>query len=480
MAKKILLRDIDSSELLPITRGELVLDSSGNQAFHSDEFLATDSQPGLLSPVEKQIIETFAGNVIDIELSSTSTNPVQNRAITQVINSIREKYLKSVSVNENVLTILDQSDNITEFVNSTYEVVSTTSDGLTPKIENLSDVTISNQTTAWVLTSTTGGKPSWRKLPTNAFNNTTYTLSGGFKEGIFTITLKSSGGSTSTATVPVMVGASTSSNGKAGLVPAPKTDNINQFLRSDGTWAESFNYYPTQFTWTSGTAEGPTGSLVGSGMSNVRFDAIPSASKTESGIVTTNTQSFSGQKTFVDGIKIGTSSTDQSTNKTKIYFGDGEFVWIGEASEDDSMTLHCGTSKKINFKIGDDVEAYVSNKGVCSVNGFFETSDEKAKNILNPIKINLDDLAKLRKIYYTWKEDKSENKLQLGMIAQEVQKIYPELVMFDPASGFLNLAYDKLSVIALAAIDNLYELFKEVLNNNNKLQKQLERLEKLI
>lgn len=43
MAKKVLLKDTNNVELIPITRAELVLDSSGNPAFHSREFLATDS-----------------------------------------------------------------------------------------------------------------------------------------------------------------------------------------------------------------------------------------------------------------------------------------------------------------------------------------------------------------------------------------------------------------------------------------------------
>jgi hypothetical protein len=51
MAKTVILKSLDENKqvvhILPITRGELVLDSSGNPAFHSDEFLATDSQPGL-------------------------------------------------------------------------------------------------------------------------------------------------------------------------------------------------------------------------------------------------------------------------------------------------------------------------------------------------------------------------------------------------------------------------------------------------
>jgi hypothetical protein len=41
MATKVLLKDRDENIILPITRGELILDSSGNEAFHSDEFVAT-------------------------------------------------------------------------------------------------------------------------------------------------------------------------------------------------------------------------------------------------------------------------------------------------------------------------------------------------------------------------------------------------------------------------------------------------------
>lgn len=43
MAKKVFLQDENKVEILPITRGELVLDSSGKMALHSNEFLATDT-----------------------------------------------------------------------------------------------------------------------------------------------------------------------------------------------------------------------------------------------------------------------------------------------------------------------------------------------------------------------------------------------------------------------------------------------------
>lgn len=63
------------------------------------------------------------------------------------------------------------------------------------------------------------------------------------------------------------------------------------------------NYYPTTFTWANGTTAGPTGSLTGSGMSAVSFGAIPSASATQSGVVTTGDQTFGGIKT-IDTINV--------------------------------------------------------------------------------------------------------------------------------------------------------------------------------
>lgn len=98
------------------------------------------------------------------------------------------------------------------------------------------------------------------------------------------------------------------SNGKA-YVNVPWTDT-------------NTNYYPTTFTWTNGTTAGPTGSLTGSGMSTVSFGAIPSASATQSGVVTTGDQTFGGIKT-IDTINV--------TNINEATPGRG--FWIGYNTE---------------------------------------------------------------------------------------------------------------------------------------------------
>lgn len=50
------IKDWGGNTLLPITRGELVLDSKGQPAFHSDEFLAGNGLPGLMTAAEKEML----------------------------------------------------------------------------------------------------------------------------------------------------------------------------------------------------------------------------------------------------------------------------------------------------------------------------------------------------------------------------------------------------------------------------------------
>ena len=54
------------------------------------------------------------------------------------------------------------------------------------------------------------------------------------------------------------------------------------------------NTYPTTFAWTGGTTAGPTGSLTGTSPT-VAYPAIPSASATASGVITTTTQTIGTQ-----------------------------------------------------------------------------------------------------------------------------------------------------------------------------------------
>lgn len=58
MASKILLKN-QNEIMMPITRGELVLDSSGNPALHSEEFLVTANYSGLMSSDDKDKLDNI-------------------------------------------------------------------------------------------------------------------------------------------------------------------------------------------------------------------------------------------------------------------------------------------------------------------------------------------------------------------------------------------------------------------------------------
>ena len=110
------------------------------------------------------------------------------------------------------------------------------------------------------------------------------------------------------------------SNGKA-YVNVPWTDT-------------NTNYYPTTFTWTNGTTAGPTGSLTGSEMSTVSFGAIPSASATQSGVVTTGDQSFAGEKIFRGGISAQNANISDLIIGSSLEFNAfGRFNYIATSTE---------------------------------------------------------------------------------------------------------------------------------------------------
>lgn len=98
--------------------------------------------------------------------------------------------------------------------------------------------------------------------------------------------------------------------GSATAVPRITTNSLGQVTAIDTVTISGENYYPTAFSWTNGTSSGPTGSLTGSGMNAVSFPAIPSASNSTSGVVTTGAQTFAGAKTLTSDLTLYAASGD--------------------------------------------------------------------------------------------------------------------------------------------------------------------------
>lgn len=121
------------------------------------------------------------------------------------------------------------------------------------------------------------------------------------------------------------------------------------------------------------------------------------------------------------------------------------------------------------------IVVYSGTGTMCTITGGSTaiSSDERLKNFENDIDIDFDKLKQIPKKYFTWKQD-DEKVLNIGTSAQEVEKIYPEIVdenlNEDDGIFYKSVDYSKLSIIALAAIDKLNERIVE-------LEKKIKELE---
>jgi hypothetical protein len=81
-------------------------------------------------------------------------------------------------------------------------------------------------------------------------------------------------------------------------------------------------------------------------------------------------------------------------------------------------------------------------------------SDERLKNISSNIENATEKLNTLRAVNYTWKSDK-ENSNNLGLIAQDVIKVFPELVSESSQDGMYGVKYTELIPVLVKAIQEL-------------------------
>ena len=122
-------------------------------------------------------------------------------------------------------------------------------------------------------------------------------------------------------------------------LPAGTNGQVLKLSGGKPTWGTDNT--PTAFKWTNGTTAGPTGSLSGNGMSAVSFAAIPSASASASGVVTTGDQTFAGTKTFNDTI---TGSITGNAGTLKLSNGTADasrFVIFQDSSNSTSALAAC-------------------------------------------------------------------------------------------------------------------------------------------
>lgn len=121
------------------------------------------------------------------------------------------------------------------------------------------------------------------------------------------------------------------------------------------------------------------------------------------------------------------------------------------------------TDDEVGFYLGNSWKFWVNNAGDGYLNGILvQTSDLRLKRDFAPLSNSLTKIAGLKGYHYYWKDKARDQSLQTGLIAQDVEEMFPELVQTDE-KGFKSLNYTGL-------IPHLIESIKELARQNSKLE----------
>jgi hypothetical protein len=193
-----------------------------------------------------------------------------------------------------------------------------------------------------------------------------------------------------------------------------------------------------------------------------------------------------GNSTFTWNNGNFTSLTVDSTLNVRaaLDLADNDVLRIG--SGDDFQFIHDGTTNFISCLVGDMVIRNTASTGnlfsFSRTTGNFTAvgtitanfSDDNLKTVVGYIKEPLSKIKKLTGFYYTPNEIAIglgyENKIDVGVSAQQVQKILPEIVYPAPISNnYLTIQYEKLTPLIIEAIKELevrVSVIESKLNND--------------
>ena len=166
---------------------------------------------------------------------------------------------------------------------------------------------------------------------------------------------------------------------------------------------------------------------------------------------------------------------------------------FGDPDKDESMDFLTGAAGVPKMKIMGDGNTFIGGMGGPQVtltvdNTVIATSDRSLKTNIQNLENSLENLDYLHGVSFHWKKKKDEK--AIGLIAQDVEKIYPELVKGEAGSKGIN--YSGFTAVLLEAIKELKGFFenerkkilfleqeiKELKTQLQLSQKRIKKLEK--
>jgi len=185
-----------------------------------------------------------------------------------------------------------------------------------------------------------------------------------------------------------------------------------------------------------------------------------------------------------ESVRIGTGPDNDGSNAaleiTSISPGGVEQTMLLDGNEIDAVD---GTLF-LNFNSSGDVTLVRGGGNVFVNNTMVHSSDQRLKKNITTLDGALDKVLKLRGVSFEWKKVEGrmshpQKGIQIGVVAQEVEAVVPELVKTD-AEGYKSVAYANITALLIEAVKAQQTTIDAQHAQMEELRSRVDKLESLM
>ena len=118
--------------------------------------------------------------------------------------------------------------------------------------------------------------------------------------------------------------------------------------------------------------------------------------------------------------------------------------------------------------------AIYNNGNAWLLGSLTQASDARMKKDIHLLQNSLSKIMQLNGYSYHWKDEGADNNMQVGILTQEVQKLFPKLVR-ENSKGILSVNYSGLIPVVIESIKEQQKLIEKQQQQINELKRIVEK-----
>jgi len=111
--------------------------------------------------------------------------------------------------------------------------------------------------------------------------------------------------------------------------------------------------------------------------------------------------------------------------------------------------------------------------GTFATGGMYTASDKRLKKNIESMPYGLKDIMKLKALRYDYISDDANSNKSLGFVAQDLNEVLPELVLYQKDADQYSVNYAGMSVVAIKAIQEQQTQIEDLQSENAELKSQI-------